>query len=575
MAKTLMILGTASEVGKSLIVTGLCRSFFRAGIRVAPFKAQNMSNNAYVCLDGGEIGWAQALQARACGLEPCVDMNPVLLKPSTEHTSQVIVHGRVWGTTSARSFDRDRLRKKVRESFVRLSQDYDLIILEGAGGAAEINLKDRDIVNFAMAQMADAPVLLVADIDRGGVFAALVGTMELLAPAEREQVKGFIINKFRGEKALLESGLHFLQERTGKPVVGVLPYLPDLGLEAEDWVALERYRKSQPAFSPSTINVAGVALPHIANFTDFLPLAHAGRVALRYAREPDEIADADVVILPGSKNTIADLCWLKGGNWLQMLRQLNTAGKSIVGVCGGYQMLGEEIADPLGLEGERTIESGLGFFPVRTVLAMEKTTRRVEVQWRVGEKIGVFSGYEIHLGRTTKRVEIPPRFLVRPITGEQWQPDGTVSAEGKTWGTYLHGLFASGPFLQAWFGPIGEEKGVAVRIEWQRWQSVRDSRLDRLADALEAHVDMTTIRAWLRRQTPPITREGKSPSAISAARLRSEKAGARLPRSKATVHPMVNSSSATSLSPWVYREWRQALAPVLDEYRASGPSLPE
>jgi adenosylcobyric acid synthase len=456
-----------------------------------------MSNNAYVCLDGGEIGWAQALQARACGIEPSVDMNPVLLKPTTERTSQVIVQGRVWGTASARSFARDQLREKVRESFIRLSQNYDLIILEGAGGAAEINLKDRDIVNFTMAQMADAPVILAADIDRGGVFAALVGTMELLEPAERERVRGFIINKFRGDKALLESGLHFLQERTGRPVLGVLPYLADLGLEAEDSVALERYRKNPPAFASATVNVAVVAFPHIANFTDFLPLASVGAATLRYVQKPEEITDADVVILPGSKNTIADLRWLKDGNWPQVLRQLHTAGKAIVGVCGGYQMLGEEIADPLGLEGQRTVERGLRFFPVKTVLAQEKTTRQVEAQWRIGEKTGVFSGYEIHLGRSTKSAEVPPRFLVRPIGGEKWQPDGAVSAEGKTWGTYLHGLFESGSFLQAWLGPIGETKGVTVRSEWRQWRGVRDARLDSLADALEAHVDMAAIRSWL------------------------------------------------------------------------------
>src|SRR3989442_14515003 len=291
-AKTLMVLGTASEVGKSLMCTGFCRLLYPAGVRVAHFKAQNMSNNAYVCLDGGEIGWIHALQARACGLEPAVDMTPVLLKPTSERGSQVIVQGRVWGNVSVHDFDRDSLREKVRESFLRLSQDYELIVLEGAGGAAEINLKDRDFVNFAMAEMADAPVLLVGDIDRGGVFASLIGTIELLEPQERERVKGFIINKFRGEKALLESGLRFLEERTGKPVLGVLPYLRDLGLEAEDSVSLETYRNKQRSFSPATVNVAVVCLPHIANFTDFLPLARVSAVPLNYVQQPQEIAGA-------------------------------------------------------------------------------------------------------------------------------------------------------------------------------------------------------------------------------------------------------------------------------------------
>ena len=263
MAKTLMVLGTASDVGKSLIVTGLCRLFSRAGIRVAPFKAQNMSNNAYVCFPTGEIGWAQALQAWACGLEPSVDVNPVLFKPTTERSSQIVVHGQVWKTVSAYDFDRASLQEKVYESFTRLSRDYDLIILEGAGGAAEINLKDRDMVNFAMAEAADAPVLLVADIDRGGVFAALVGTMELLEVSERERVKGFIINKFRGDLSILEPGLRMLEERTGKPVLGVLPYVPGLALEAEDSVSLETYYKQQPPFVSVPREYSGCnAAPH-------------------------------------------------------------------------------------------------------------------------------------------------------------------------------------------------------------------------------------------------------------------------------------------------------------------------
>jgi adenosylcobyric acid synthase len=495
MAKTLMVLGTASEVGKSLIVTGLCRLFRRAGIRVAPFKAQNMSNNAYVCLDGGEIGWAQALQARACDLEPCVDMNPVLLKPTTECTSQIIVQGRVWGTASARSVDRDHLREKVRESFVRLSQHYDLIVLEGAGGAAEINLKDRDLVNFAMAKIADAPVILVADIDRGGVFASLVGTMELLEPEERDRVKGFIINKFRGDLSILKPGLRFLEARTGKPVLGVLPYLPDLTLEAEDSVSLETYRKRQPSFSASTVNVAVVCFPHIANFTDFLPLAHVDAVALQYVHKPDDITDADVVILPGSKNTVADLRWLKVGNWQHALQRVSADGKWLVGVCGGYQMLGEEVADPLGVEGAYTAEKGLGFLPLRTVLATEKTTRRVEMRWQSGAASGVCGGYEIHMGRTHGTADVRPRFFVRPLGSEEWQPDGAVSRDGKLWGTYLHGLFESGPFLRAWCSEVGMRRGIHPQVQWQAWQHERDVHVAHLTDAMEQSLDVKAIWA--------------------------------------------------------------------------------
>lgn len=493
MAKTLMVLGTASEVGKSLIVAGLCRLFSRAGVRVAPFKAQNMSNNAYVCLDGGEIGWAQALQARACGLEPSVDMNPVLLKPTSDRGSQVIVQGRVWGTVSARSFDRNRLQEKVRESFLRLSQDYELIVLEGAGGAAEINLRDRDIVNFAMAEMADAPVILVADIDRGGVFAALVGTMELLEPQEKERVKGFLINKFRGDRVLLEPGLRILEERTGRPVLGVLPYLQDLRLEAEDSVSLETYRNGQRSFSPATVNVAVVCLPHIANFTDFLPLARVGAVTLNYVRTPQEISSADVVILPGSKNTIADLRWLKERGWQEALQQARKRGSWILGICGGYQMLGEEVADPLGVEGERAAEQGLGFLPLRTVFAAEKTTRRVEVLWHVGSQTGIFSGYEIHMGHTQLGEGGTSYFFLRSIGGGAWRPDGAVSREGRVWGTYLHGLFESGPFLQEWLAQVGAERNIRIQAGWLEWQQERDSQLDRLAEVLERYLDMAAI----------------------------------------------------------------------------------
>ncbi len=493
MAKTLMVLGTASEVGKSLVVTGLCRFFFRAGLRVAPFKAQNMSNNAYVCLDGGEIGWAQALQAKACGLEPCVDMNPVLLKPTSDLGSQVVVQGRVWGNFPFSYRDREGLKEKIRQSFTRLSQAYDLILLEGAGGAAEINLKEWDLANFAMAEMAHAPVILVGDIERGGVFASLVGTMELLEPGERERVRGFVVNKFRGERGLLEPGLRFLEKRTGRPVLGVLPYLGDLKLEAEDSVSLEAYRKKQPAFSPSTVNLAVVTLPHIANFTDFLPLAQVEGVTLNYVLQPEEAQGADVVLLPGSKNTIFDLRWLKQQGWPAKLRQMRDGGMGIVGVCGGYQMLGEEILDPYGSEGEKAREEGLGFLPLRTVLATEKTTRRVEVLWEANSKRGVFTGYEIHMGQTRVGRGVLPRFFLRPLGQRDWEADGALSREGNLWGTYVHGLFESGPFVQAWLTPMGSKKGVKIWVPWREWQGEREVQLDELAKVVGENLDMPAL----------------------------------------------------------------------------------
>jgi adenosylcobyric acid synthase len=488
-----MILGTASDVGKSLIATGLCRLFARAGRRVAPFKAWNMSNNAYVCLDGGEIGWAQALQARACGLVPSVDMNPLLLKPTTDQSSQLIVRGRVAGIASAQNAGQDSLREQVRASFQQLSQAYELIILEGAGGAAEINLRDRDIANFAMAEMADAPVLLVADIDRGGVFASLVGTLELLEPAERERVVGLIINKFRGDVSLLEPGLRVVEERTGKPVLGVVPYLSDVGLEAEDSVSIETYRKYQPGFTAETVNIAVIAPPYIANFTDFLPLAQLEAVRLNYVLSPDEVTDADAIILPGSKNSIADLRWLKAHGWPPKLHQARADGKYILGICAGYQMLGAEIADPLGVEGEPTVERGLGLLPVQTVLAAHKTARQVEVEWQVGEQAGVFSGYEIHMGQTSGSTRQTPLFGVRGLGAKEWRADGSISPDQRVCGAYVHGLFESGEFVQAWLTQCGARRGIRVRVAWQSWHTERNNRLDRLADVLAEHLDMATI----------------------------------------------------------------------------------
>jgi adenosylcobyric acid synthase len=318
--------------------------------------------------------------------------------------------------------------------------------------------------------------------------------LELLTKNERKMVKGFIINKFCGDLGLLEPGLRFLEERARRPVLGVLPYFHDLGLEAEDSVSLETYRSRQLPFSLSTANVAVVCLPHMANFTDFLPLTHVGAVVLNYVEKPDEISGADVVILPGTKNTLSDLRWLKKRGWQQALQQARNRGSWVVGVCGGYQMLGEEVADPLGVEGEKATERGLGFLPLRTVFAAEKTTRKVEVKWSIGSRAGVFSGYEIHMGQTQVGEGVAPRFFLRPVGGGEWRPDGAVSREGKVWGAYVHGLFESGLFLQEWLSQVGAERGVRVQVGWQEWQRERNSRLDRLADALEEPLDMAAIR---------------------------------------------------------------------------------
>jgi adenosylcobyric acid synthase len=375
-ARTLMIQGTASDVGKSILVTALCRIFAQEGLRVAPFKAQNMALNAAVTSDGGEIGRSQATQARAARIEPTVDMNPILLKPEAGMRSQVIVRGKVWRTLPWREYydQRGALLDTIAGSLETLRAAHDLVIIEGAGSPAEINLKRGDIVNMRVAALADAPVLLAGDIDRGGVFAALLGTLELLEPDERARVRGLLINKFRGDVSLLQPGLDFIAQRTGVPVVGVIPHLPRLGLAEEDSVALDR--RPGAADSPVLLDIAVIHLPQISNFDDFDPLAAEEGVRVRFVRERAELGTPDLLILPGTKSTIADLRELRARGLGTAIVALARAGVPTIGICGGYQMLGEAIEDPHRVESDEAALAGLALLPLRTVFAREKTTDR-------------------------------------------------------------------------------------------------------------------------------------------------------------------------------------------------------
>jgi len=432
-AKALMILGTASDVGKSVIAAGLCRIFYRAGIRVAPFKAQNMSLNSYVTLDCGEIGWAQAAQAQACGIEPTVDMNPILLKPVSPLGSQVIVQGKVYGNMPIGNYYdvKQKIWQRIKESYRRLSRKFDLIVLEGAGGAAEINLRKHDLVNFRMAEFTHAGVLLVGDIERGGVFASLIGTLELLKPDERRRIKGFIINKFRGDKALLKSGLDLLERKTGIPVLGVVSYYDELRIPEEDSVALERKKREERPFSPRTINIAVIALPHMANYTDFAELEKGPGVSLRYLTRREDLSKADVVILPGTKNTLGDLEWVWTEGWAKEILCYAKGGGKVTGICGGYQILGEEVTDPLELEGKRKKAKGLGLLPVRTRLEREKITERVAARYQLNGSNGVLEAYEIHMGRSTVGEPASPAFrIVKRFRKTVRETDGAATRDG-------------------------------------------------------------------------------------------------------------------------------------------------
>jgi adenosylcobyric acid synthase len=498
--RPLMILGSGSDVGKSIMVAGLCRIFRQEGIRVAPFKAQNMALNSFITPEGGEMGRAQVTQAQAAGLTPHVDMNPILLKPSSEVGSQVIVHGKVYGNFSAQEYYRHkpRLTQKVMESFRRLSRDYELIVLEGAGSAVELNLKKNDLVNFSMARKAGAAVLLVADIDRGGVFAATIGTFHLLTPIERRLLAGFIINKFRGDAALFKEGERIIEARTRRPVLGVLPYAPDLVLPEEDSVALRRKQSVRAWPGTGALKVGVVRLPHLSNYTDFDPLEQEPGVALRYLDHRHGLDGADLLILPGTKNTISDLLYLKETGLFEQIQAHVRCGGHLLGICGGYQILGQEVRDPLGVEGPPRTEAGLGLLPVITTMAGAKTT--TQVQARVPGDAGlIIEAYEIHMGETTPRGAGQPAFEI--ISRHGWPvqvADGWVSPDRRIRGTYLHGLFDQDDFRRDFLAEISRaRRQTGPAAPGLAFRDFQEAQLDRLADLLRQHLDMARIRALI------------------------------------------------------------------------------
>jgi adenosylcobyric acid synthase len=498
--RPLMILGSGSDVGKSIMVAGLCRIFRQEGIRVAPFKAQNMALNSFITPEGGEMGRAQVVQAQAAGLTPHVDMNPILLKPSSDVGSQVIVHGRVYGNYAARDYYRlkPRLVRKVMESYRRLAQAYDLIVLEGAGSAVELNLKKNDLVNFSMAKRAGAAVLLVADIDRGGVFAATIGAFHLLTPSERRLLKGFIINKFRGDAALFEAGVAIIETRTKRPVLGVTPYDRGLVLPEEDSVALGR-KRGDVTWGDGTLKIGVVRLPHISNYTDFDPLEQEPGVTLRYLDQRDSLAELDLVILPGTKNTISDLIYLKETGLSRQIQAYAGEGGRVAGICGGYQILGQEVRDPLGVESDRRMEPGLNLLPVVTSMAGDKTTTQVQAQVPARYDCGVLVAYEIHLGVTEPHGPGQPAFEIVTRNGIPLNvADGWVNPDQRIWGTYLHGLFDNDAFRRAFLEELRQEQPTnPASSPAMSYQNFQEAQLDRLANLLRRHLDVAHIKSMI------------------------------------------------------------------------------
>lgn len=490
MAKAIMIQGTMSSAGKSFLTAGLCRVFRQDGWRVAPFKSQNMALNSYITREGLEMGRAQVMQAEAAKVEPSVLMNPILLKPMSDMGSQVIVMGEVVGNMQAAEYFRykETLVPRVREAYETLAREHDIIVIEGAGSPAEINLKDSDLVNMGMARMARAPVLLAGDIDRGGVFASVYGTVALLTPEERKMLRGVIINKFRGDAEILRPGLATLEELTGVPVLGVVPYTP-LDLDDEDSLAERLGRHA----APEPVDVAVIRLPHISNFTDFNPLEQVGGLGVRYARDARLLGTPDLVILPGTKNTLGDLLWLREMGLEAAICRLAERGVPIVGICGGYQMLGRSISDPHGVEQGGTVE-GLGLLPVDTVFEQEKTRTRATGQVaRVGGPLAALAGapvegYEIHMGRTEGEAQ---SFAWIGQEGGEASPDGAWREN--VYGTYLHGLFDSPAVVQALARALFAAKGLDEASLAAFDGGHKERQYDLLAETIRNSLDMERV----------------------------------------------------------------------------------
>lgn len=505
MTLAIMVQGTASDVGKSVLVAGLCRIFYQDGQRTAPFKSQNMALNSGITPDGQEMGRAQIFQAEAAGITPDVRMNPVLLKPTSDRKAQVVLMGKVATSMDAVSYHeyKPRLREQIISVYQSLASEYDVLVLEGAGSPAEINLRDRDIVNMGMAEMAACPVVLVADIDRGGVFAAIYGTLALLQDHERWRVKGVIINKFRGDVALLTPGIKQIEELTGVPVLGVMPWL-EVNLEDEDGVALQRGKYLHTG--AREIDIAVIQLPHISNFTDFNALAAQPDVRVHYVRHPDELQNSDLIILPGSKNTLGDLQWLRESGLAQALLQAHRADVPLAGICGGYQMLGETIIDEV--ESGLGTQPGLGLLNVVTRFAPSKTTTLLDAAmqadlpgWLAGAGDIPLRGYEIHMGETTLNAGCRPALWLDK--DGQRVADGAVSDDGQVFGTYLHGLFDSDRFTRTVINALRVRKGLVPHDATVNYARYKAQQFDLLADAMREHIDIEKLYQIMREHKEP------------------------------------------------------------------------
>ncbi len=484
--RNIMLAGTGSDVGKSIIATGLCRIFKQDGYAPCPFKAQNMALNSYATPDGFEIGRAQAVQAEAAGLACHTDMNPLLLKPSSDRTSQVVLNGKPIGNRDAYEYfrrdGRDMLRKEVYAAFDRLAQKYNPIVLEGAGSISEINLRDTDLVNMPMARYADADVILVSDIDRGGVFASVYGSIMLQNEEDRKRIKGVIVNKFRGDMRLFDEGRHMMEQICGVPVIGVVPYFKDVHIEEEDSVALS-HKYTSP--DHKKINVAVVLLRHISNFTDFNVLELDQRVNLYYASKPADVELADIVIVPGSKSTISDLMELRSSGMAQAIMKARRNGKTIIGICGGYQIMGESVDDPYGTEGDVRSQPGLGLLPCRTILTKEKVTRQVEFKLAQASS-DVCKGYEIHMGTTEIGDSLPLNRL----------SDGALDGcfvDDKCMGTYIHGWLDNPDVVEMILQPYKDKSGSKSAAGVVDYDAYRQSQYDLLACNLREYIDMELL----------------------------------------------------------------------------------
>lgn len=492
--KAIMVVGTTSHAGKSFLTTGLCRILARKGWRVTPFKGQNMALNAYVTSTGGEIGYAQAVQAWAAGVSPRVEMNPILLKPQGNMTSQVIIKGKSAGTVSAADYYEkyfDLGWEIVQESLYRLSLEFDLVVCEGAGSPAEINLKHRDLTNMRVAKHLNATTILVVDIERGGSFAHVVGTLELLDPSERSLIKGIVINKFRGDKELLTSGIKWLEEYTKIPVLGVIPWYDHM-LPAEDSLDLLDRKVFQ---SNKDLNIGIIHLPRISNFTDFDPLEAEASISTRYIGLNDSLGHPDAVIIPGSKTTIRDLLALKESGLSDQLKEYASAGGSILGICGGFQMLGHRIIDPEGLEGEQGEFPGLGLLPISTILSGNKISRQRQVFSNFPQAGLPVDGYEIHQGRS--------RLSQKAREGQQEfhhifdDPGlGIVNDSQSIWGCYLHGIFDNGPWRRSWLNHLRKQRGMSsLATGIPNYRDQREANINALADTIDKNLNLKAIFA--------------------------------------------------------------------------------